>query len=194
MAQIDTGCQFGDVINGRVLRGLRGETHLRNSDSPMWMCSGLNNQCVESTNVLVSFNKSDLKHTFSLPVQIAPESKVDLILGLQTIKNLNLVKIIPDFFQNLDKITPSAIPTSPLKKQRVSFSAEEDALVPFTVLIDTELPPEVLSAESVSADTIQTEIPLSLLTEREIVQQENKIADPVALDGERKRGMARGGS
>ena len=36
----------------------------------MWMCSGLNNQCVESTNVLdivVSFNKSDLKHTCESP-------------------------------------------------------------------------------------------------------------------------------
>ena len=73
LAQIDTGCQVGDVINGRVLRGLRGETLLRNSDSPMRMCSGLNNQCVESTNVLdivVSFNKDDI-------VRIAPESKVD---------------------------------------------------------------------------------------------------------------------
>ena len=63
LAQIDTECQVGDVI----LRGLRGDTHLRKSDSPMWMCSGLNNQCVESINVLdivVSFNKSDLKHTF----------------------------------------------------------------------------------------------------------------------------------
>ena len=46
------------------------------------------------------------------------------------------------------------------------------------VLIDTELPPEVLSAESVSADTIQTEIPLPLLTEKDTVQQENQIADP----------------
>ena len=125
-------------------------------------------------DIVVSFNKSDLKHTFSLPVRIAPESKVDLILGSQTIKNLNLVKIIPEFFQNLDKITPGAIPASPLKKQRVSFSAEDDALVPFTVLIDTELPPEVLSAQSVSADTIQKEIALPLLTERDIVQQENK--------------------
>ena len=124
-------------------------------------------------DIVVSFNKSDLKHTFSLPVRIAPESKVDLILGLQTIKNLYLVKIIPEFFQNLDKITPSAIPASPLKKQRVSFSAEDDAQVPHTVLIDTELPPEVISAESASADTIQTEISLPLLTEREIVQQEN---------------------
>lgn len=92
-------------------------------------------------DIVVSFNKSDLKHTFSLPVRIAPESKVDLILGLKTIKNLNLVKIIPEFFQNPDKIMPTVIPASPLKKQRVSFSAEDDALVPFTVLIDNELPP-----------------------------------------------------
>ena len=81
----------------------------------MWMCSGLINQCVESTNVLdivVSFNKSDLKHTFSLPVRIAPESKVDLILGLQTIKKLNLVKIIPEFFQNcktIEQLSPSSV-------------------------------------------------------------------------------------
>ena len=63
-------------------------------------------------------------------------------------------------------------------KRRVLFSAEDDALVPFKVLIDTELPPEVISAESVSADAIQTDIPLPLLTERDIVQQENQIADP----------------
>ena len=66
-------------------------------------------------------------------------------------KNLNLVKIIPEFFQNLDKITPRAIPASPLKKQRVSFSAEDDAQVPHTVLIDTELPPKVISAKSSSS-------------------------------------------
>ena len=91
LAQIDTGCQVGDVINGRVLRGLRGDNHLRKADLPMWMCSGLNNQCVESTTVLdivVSFNKDNLKHTFGLPVRIAQDSEVDLILGLQTIKNL----------------------------------------------------------------------------------------------------------
>ena len=50
----------------------------------------LNNQCIESTAVLdivVSFNKNNLKYTFSLPVRIAEDIKVDLILGLETIKN-----------------------------------------------------------------------------------------------------------
>ena len=71
------------------------------------MCSGLNNQCIESTAVLdivVSFNKNNLKYTFSLPLRIAEDSKVDLILGLETIKKLNLVKIIPEFFQNPENI------------------------------------------------------------------------------------------
>ena len=45
LAQIDTECQVGDVINRRVLRGLRGEPQLRTTDSSIWMCSGLNNQC-----------------------------------------------------------------------------------------------------------------------------------------------------
>ena len=107
LAQIDTGCQVGDVINRRVLRDLRGEPHLRPTNTPLWMCSGLNNQCIESTHVLdiiVSFKKNSFQHTFSLPVRIAENSKVDLILGLQTIKKLNLVKLIPEFFPNPENI------------------------------------------------------------------------------------------
>ena len=44
LAQVDTGCQVGDVINRRVLEGLRGEHRLRDTDAPMWICSGLDNQ------------------------------------------------------------------------------------------------------------------------------------------------------
>ena len=138
LAQIDTGCQVGDVINRRVLRGLGGEPHLRNSDSPMWMCSGLNNQCIESTTVLdivVSFKKDSLNYTFSLPVRIAEDSEVDLILGLQTIKNLNLVKVIPEFFQNLDQINPTDTTPSPWKKSKTS-SSSDTTLVPVTVPMD----------------------------------------------------------
>ena len=71
------------------------------------MCSGLNNQYIESTRVLdivVSFKKDFLQYTFALPVRIAEDSKVDLILRLKTIKDLNLVEILPEFFQNLDQI------------------------------------------------------------------------------------------
>ena len=64
LAQIDTGCQVGDVINRRVLEGLRGNHRLRDSDAPMWICSGLDNKCIESNSVLdivVSFKKDSLK-------------------------------------------------------------------------------------------------------------------------------------
>ena len=83
------------------------------------MCSDLNNQCIESTHVLdivVSFKKNSLEYTFALPVRIAEDSKVDLILGLGTIKDLNLVKIIPDFFQSLDQIDTQVQPTHRSKR------------------------------------------------------------------------------
>ena len=63
LAQIDTGCEVGDVINRRVLEGLRGEHRSRDSDSPMWICSGLDNKCIESKSVLdtvVSFKKDSV--------------------------------------------------------------------------------------------------------------------------------------
>ena len=91
LAQIDTGCEVGDVINRRVLEGLRGEHRLRDSDSPMWICSGLDNKCIESKSVLdivVSFKKDSLKYIFSLPVRIAEDSEIDLIIGINTIKIL----------------------------------------------------------------------------------------------------------
>ena len=109
LAQIDTGCQVGNVINRRVLEGLRGMHRLRDSDAPMWICSGLDNQCIESKSVLdivVSFKKDSLKYTFSLPVRIAEDSEIDLILGIDTIKNLNLVKIIPEFFSHKNHTDP----------------------------------------------------------------------------------------
>ena len=109
LAQIDTGCEVGDVINRRVLEGLRGEHRLRDSDSPMWICSGLDNKCIESKSVLdivVSNDKDSLKYIFSLAVRIAEDSKIDLIIGINTIKNLNLVKIMPEFFGHKNHTDP----------------------------------------------------------------------------------------
>ena len=106
LAQIDTGCEVGDVINRRVLRG---EHRLRDSDSPMWICSGLDNKCIESKSVLdivVSFKKDSLKYIFSLPVRIAEDSEIDLIIGIDTLKNLNLVKIMPKFFGHKNHTDP----------------------------------------------------------------------------------------
>ena len=107
LAQIDTGNQVGDVINRRVLTGLGGTPHLRIADVPLLMCSGLDATCIESTEVLdivVSFNKNDFEYKVFLSCRIAESSEVDLIIGLKTIKDLNLVKILPEFFQHQDQI------------------------------------------------------------------------------------------
>ena len=53
-------------------------------------------------DTVASFKKDFLQYTIALPVRIAEDSKVDRILGLKTIKDLNLVKVLPEFFQNLD--------------------------------------------------------------------------------------------
>ena len=55
-------------------------------------------------------------------MRIAEDSKVDLILGLQTIKKLNLVKLIPEFFQNPENIATDKNMTHMSKIQRLNQS------------------------------------------------------------------------
>ena len=100
------------------------------------MCSGLNNQCIESTHVLdivVSFKKDFLKYTFALPVRIAEDSEVDLIIGLKTIKDLNLVKILPEFFQNVDQIGTELLP-HPTSKQLQNSRTDVLTTIPVQLL------------------------------------------------------------
>ena len=54
-------------------------------------------------------------------MRIAEDSKVDLILGLETIKKKKLVKIIPEFFQNPENIDNEKI-TQKSTKQRLNQS------------------------------------------------------------------------
>ena len=133
MALIDTGCAVGDVVSGKVLRGLHGELHLRTTDTPLWMCSGLDSNCVESLTVLdivISFQKDFLTYSFTLPVRIAEKGEVDLILGLATIKRLNLVKIIPEFFQTLENIRLES--TQPLLLSVENQSMSSNIILPLT--------------------------------------------------------------
>ena len=108
-------------------------------------------------DIVVSFNKNNLKYTFSLPVRIAEDSKVDLILGLETIKKLNLVKIIPEFFQYPENIKNEKIQS--LQKLNHStnlvfnhvdvplmLEAESDTV---TSITDSSLPPVITSLEGI---------------------------------------------
>ena len=67
-------------------------------------------------DIVVSFKKDFLKYTFALPVRIAEDSEVDLIIELKTIKDLNLVKILPEFFQNSNQIQTEVLP-QPMSKR-----------------------------------------------------------------------------
>ena len=95
-------------------------------------------------DIVVSFKKDSSNYTFTLPVRIAEDFEVDLILGLQTIKNLNLVKTIPEFFQNLDQITPTEDTLSPWKKQRTSSKDEDDTSPTLLIAAPTITPVDTL--------------------------------------------------
>ena len=110
-------------------------------------------------DIIVSFKKNSFQHTFSLPVRIAEDSKVDLILGLQTTEKLNLVKLIPEFFQNPENIVTDKNMTHTSKMQRLDQSTnmvinqvdvplllelESDTV---TSITDPTLPPVITSLE-----------------------------------------------
>ena len=89
---MNSGCLAGDLINNRVLNALNGSKYLRTADTPLMMCSGLNNECLSSTQVLgivVNFTAKDIVQVLNLVVQISEESPIDLIIGRATMKQKN---------------------------------------------------------------------------------------------------------
>ena len=105
-ALLDTGSLAGDFINSRVLRDLGGAHHLRSSNNPILVCSGLDNTCISSNVILdvdVTFMIGGLPRTMKLHVRISEDSPVDLIIGRDTIRNNNLVEAFPDLFFGKEK-------------------------------------------------------------------------------------------
>ena len=100
-ALLDTGSLAGDFINAKVLQELGGAHHLRSSDTPILVCSGLDNTCISSNVILdvdVTFIIQKMPHTIQLCVRISDNSPVDLIIGRDTIRKNNLVHAFPDLF------------------------------------------------------------------------------------------------
>jgi hypothetical protein len=143
------------------------------------MCSGLNNECVKSTKVLdivVSFKKNRFKYTFQLPVRIAEDSNIDLILGLDTIKKLSLVKIVPEFFQNMDQIVHTDAIPSPWVQTTTASTDEVQLTIPSTT----------------SGELIRKSTTL-LQAEEEIVHMDIVLTD-VSEDSPRPSGVPQPGS
>ena len=51
-ALLDSGSLAGDFINNKTLLALGGRPHLRKTSCPLRVCSGLDNTCIVSHDVL----------------------------------------------------------------------------------------------------------------------------------------------
>ena len=121
MAMVDSGCLAGDLINKRVLNALNGSKYLRTADSPLLVCSSLNNECLSSTEVfdtVVAFTANDIVKVLILVVRISEESSINLIFGRSTMKQKNLVELVPHFFKNPDSVQGPSKKTKSSKSKR----------------------------------------------------------------------------
>ena len=100
-ALLDTGCLPGNFISLSLLRKLNGSDSVRRTDYPIRVCSGLDNHCIDSLDVvdiLISFEAKNKNHLIPLTCRISQRGAIDLIIGRETIKKYNLVSILPNFF------------------------------------------------------------------------------------------------
>jgi hypothetical protein len=70
------------------------------------VCSGLDNHCLQSTDVidiLVEFLIKDIKSLFTLTCHITSSGPLNLIIGRESIKKYDLVTKLPQFFFNETK-------------------------------------------------------------------------------------------
>ena len=109
LALVDSGALPGNFVTQRLLQQLNGSDRLRKADQPIQVCSGLDNHCIDSSEVIdiwVSFNENNIKHSFALTCRISLTGPIDLIIGRDSIKEHNLVDKLPRFFfDNIDKNT-----------------------------------------------------------------------------------------
>lgn len=100
-ALLDSGSLAGDFINNKTLLALKGQPYIRKTDTPLRVCSGLDNACVDSFDVIdiqLSFLRNNIKYTMILQMRISGKSEVDVILGRDTIRKYNLADLCPEFF------------------------------------------------------------------------------------------------
>jgi hypothetical protein len=123
-ALIDSGSLGGDFISGDMLQRLQGEKFVYRTVTPSVVCSGLDNSCYDSNEILdvgvEFFGDDNIKKIIFLKCRIFPFSKVDLILGRPTIKKHRLSLINSSYFEN--------------KKMAEDPSTEEDGTYPIPSL------------------------------------------------------------
>ena len=88
-ALLDTGSLPGNSISIDLLHKIKGSDCLCKTDQPMRVCSGLDNHCIDSldvVDVLVSFKVNNKKVSVPLTCRIPTLGQIDLIIGRESIK------------------------------------------------------------------------------------------------------------
>jgi hypothetical protein len=88
-ALLDTGSLPGNFITVDLLKRIKGSDCLYKTDQPIRVCSGLDNHCIDSSDVvdvLVSFKVKNKYFSIPLTCRISLSGPVDLIIGRDSIK------------------------------------------------------------------------------------------------------------
>jgi transposase InsO family protein len=100
-ALLDTGSLPGNFITVDLLKRIHGSDSLYKTDQPIRVCSGLDNHCIDSSDVvdvMISFYVKNKKYSIPLTCRITLLGQVDLIIGRESIKKHKLVSLLPNFF------------------------------------------------------------------------------------------------
>ena len=147
-ALLDSGSLAGDFINGKTLSALNGVHYLRSDGSLSTVCSGLDNKCVSLSvylDVVMEITIQRQRHYYTLSVRVSHDSPIDIILGRETIKRLNLVTLLPHFFFKSSEI-PSTVSTALLSKGLIQ--AAKSSLSP-TLPVENQLVTSIIDIGSV---------------------------------------------
>lgn len=106
-ALLDSGSLAGNCISQYTLMVSGGIGREYVTPEPPRVCSGQDNVCYKSTqvvDVVCSFIKSNVKHSIVMTCRISHQGKFNLLIGRRSIKDHNLVNIAPRFFFDEKKI------------------------------------------------------------------------------------------
>jgi hypothetical protein len=109
-ALLDSGSLAGDFINANTLAKLGGTHYMRDTADNILVCSGLDNQCLESNvvlDVIIEFDVNDLVIKMNIPVRMSNNSPLECIIGIDTMIKYNIVQLLPHFF--LSDVTITAL-------------------------------------------------------------------------------------
>jgi hypothetical protein len=104
-ALLDTGSLPGNFITVDLLKRINGTDGIYKTDHLIRVCSGLDNHCIDSTDVvdvLVSFKSKINKYSIKLTCRISLTGLAELIIRRHSINKQKLVSLLPNFFFNED--------------------------------------------------------------------------------------------